>query len=230
MQVPRVEATLLTASPRGGDSGSRSGRAGGHHWPTHLMCRPSCCTPRAGSSDTPSTPAWWAPRRHTPPGPRRGICGRERRDQVLTTWRTAHSPPGPVVSAPLSTVAFQNIQPKTFLAGTALSPYSVHHGPSHPADAPVSWAHSPSASAPTSSQVSSLVPEQQSLGTPLCPPCLPQQPACSRGHHITASQGPVSVCPQQPQMVSSWTAGSPMAQRSTGRAQQRGAELNYLAG
>lgn len=119
---------------------------------THLMCRPSCCTPRAGSSDTPSTPTWWAPRRHTPPGPRRGICGRERRDQVLTTWHTAHPPPGPVVSAPLSTVTSQSIQSKTFLAGTALSPYSVHHGPSHPADAPVSWAHCPSASAPTSSQ------------------------------------------------------------------------------
>lgn len=84
-----------------GDWGSRSGRALGRHWPTHLMCRPSCCTPRAGSSDTPSTPAWWAPRRHTPPGPQRGICGQERRDQVLRSWSTAHPPPGPVVSAPL---------------------------------------------------------------------------------------------------------------------------------
>lgn len=41
----------------------------------HITCRPSCCTPRAGSPDTLLTPAWWAPRRRIRPYPRWRTCG-----------------------------------------------------------------------------------------------------------------------------------------------------------
>lgn len=66
---------------------------------THLTCRPSCCTPRAASSDTPSTPAWWAPRRRTPPGPRWQTCGQERR-LALNLWCLPHPAPLPGQAAP----------------------------------------------------------------------------------------------------------------------------------
>lgn len=89
---------------------------------THLTCRPSCCRPRAGSSGTRSTPAWWAPRRRTPPGPRCGTCGRERRDQALTSRRAAPHPHpgaarGPVASAAPSGSPPRTFSPKALLGG-----------------------------------------------------------------------------------------------------------------
>lgn len=85
-----AEATLLTALPQRGAWGGWVSEPG---WRaasglTHITCRPSCCTPRAGSSDTPSTPAWWAPRRRTLPGLRWRIWGQKTREQVVTAWHT----------------------------------------------------------------------------------------------------------------------------------------------
>lgn len=141
-------ATLLTASPR-------RGARGGQVWPgwraatglTHLTCRPSCCTPRAGSSDTPSTPAWWAPRRRTPPGPRRGICGRERRDLVPTTWlaRTAlpslGAPQASVVAARSLGSPSRTFSPTPFQQGPPMVSLLCAPQPS-PADVPLGPAHS----------------------------------------------------------------------------------------
>ena len=98
---PGAESILLAALPWSGAPGQQVSEPGCRvaSGVTHLTCRPSCCTPRAGSSGSLSTPAWWAPRRRTPQGPRWGTCGRERRDQALTAGRchpSLGSPGGPV--------------------------------------------------------------------------------------------------------------------------------------
>ena len=126
-----AESILLAASPWSRAPGQQVSEPGCRvaSGMTHLTCRPSCCTPRAGSSSSLSTPAWWAPRRRTPPGPRWGTCGQERGDQALTAGRChplLGSPRGPVTHPSLwSCPALGQSTPQTSLAWLPLSPNSV---------------------------------------------------------------------------------------------------------
>lgn len=158
-EEPRGRGPVLTAAPWRG-AGCRAARAR-----THLTCRPSCCTPRAGSSGTPSTPAWWAPRRRTPRGPRWRTCGRERIDQGH--HRAAPEAPG---LAPHPGAAFPDSQPlpRTLLVWPHLSPDRVPHGSSHPGAARGPFLDSPCAF-PSSCQAQPTCPG--SPGPCPGPPC-----------------------------------------------------------
>lgn len=74
---PGPSPGILWEEPAGGSLGLAAAASG----LTHLTCRPSCCTPRAGSSDTQWTRGGWVPRTRTPPGLRQETWTGERRPQ-----------------------------------------------------------------------------------------------------------------------------------------------------